>query len=195
MNRIYQGRVTKVEIPDGKNESGKPRWKELPKTEWEHALWNHHQLFQDAVNYYIVALAALADPEHATSRLIKDLRSRVNAAWSEFPRSVGGDARSLRQSIAHWLQLSDEASLEDASEAVLNGNEATPQVRALSLALLLNQCGGESAIQQAAVGICLAFVMRKPNRLMTSVLFPKRRRSEKIGSLSFSMESPVKVDS
>jgi len=52
MNRIYQGRVTKVEIFDGKDSHGKPRWKELPNAEWEEALWQHHQLFQDVVNYY-----------------------------------------------------------------------------------------------------------------------------------------------
>jgi hypothetical protein len=30
MNRIYQGRVSKVEIPDGKDEHGKPKWKNSP---------------------------------------------------------------------------------------------------------------------------------------------------------------------
>ncbi len=43
MNRIYQGRVSKVEIPDGKDE-----WKKLDGG--ESALWQHHQLFQDAGN-------------------------------------------------------------------------------------------------------------------------------------------------
>ena len=83
MNRIYQGHVTKVEIPDAKDGDGKPRWKEMPK--WQDALWEHHKLFQDAVNYYIVALAALADPKHATSRLIKDFRARVSAHGRNFP--------------------------------------------------------------------------------------------------------------
>src|SRR3990172_8651913 len=27
MNRIYQGKVTAVEIPDGKDDQGKPKWK------------------------------------------------------------------------------------------------------------------------------------------------------------------------
>ena len=54
MNRIYQGRVTKVEIPDGKG-----GWEPLP--DWQSALWQHHELFQDAVNYYTLALAAMAE--------------------------------------------------------------------------------------------------------------------------------------
>jgi hypothetical protein len=49
MNRIYQGRVTRVEIPDGKDEQRKPQWKKLDSG--EATLWQHHQLFQDAVNY------------------------------------------------------------------------------------------------------------------------------------------------
>lgn len=59
MNRIYQGRVAKVEIQSGKDPNGKPQWKELP--DWPNALWQHHELFQDAVNYYTLALAAMAE--------------------------------------------------------------------------------------------------------------------------------------
>ncbi len=53
MNRIYQGRVSKVEVQgaDGK-------W--VPLDRWREALWHHHELFQDAVNYYAFALVAQA---------------------------------------------------------------------------------------------------------------------------------------
>jgi hypothetical protein len=113
MNRIYQGKVTAVEIPDGKDEQGKPlifhrdidRARVLTERipalrlkvegeiserakmskeqrdqtqesaelkeyhalraeqgkEWRAALWDHHQLFHDAVNYYAFALAAMAE--------------------------------------------------------------------------------------------------------------------------------------
>jgi hypothetical protein len=47
MNRIYQGRVSKVEIP-------KPGDKEnpcQPLPNWQDILWQHHELFQDAVNF------------------------------------------------------------------------------------------------------------------------------------------------
>ena len=66
MNRIYQGKVTNVEILKGKD--GQPE----PLHNWQDALWQHHQLFQaesdetplscaaNAVNYYTLALAALA---------------------------------------------------------------------------------------------------------------------------------------
>jgi hypothetical protein len=44
MNRIYQGRVTRVEVQDGKG-----GWK--PFDNWQAALWRHHEMFHDAVNY------------------------------------------------------------------------------------------------------------------------------------------------
>ena len=75
MNRIYQGRVTKVEIPNGKDADGKPLWKELPKAEWQQALWHHHQLFQDAVNYYAFALAVMASGIRR-KRMTKEKRNR-----------------------------------------------------------------------------------------------------------------------
>ncbi|MGH9467312.1 MAG: hypothetical protein ACRD1Y_08145, partial [Terriglobales bacterium] len=47
MNRIYQGRVTRLERLDGTR---------LDLS----VLWKHHCIFQDAVNYYFLALAAMA---------------------------------------------------------------------------------------------------------------------------------------
>jgi hypothetical protein len=46
MNRIYQGRVTKVEILNGKGADGEPQ----PLNNWPDALWLHHELFQDVTN-------------------------------------------------------------------------------------------------------------------------------------------------
>ncbi len=60
MNRIYQGKVTKVQtLKPGAKGIGPDDWQDLP--DWQDALWQHHQLFQDAVNYYTLALAALAE--------------------------------------------------------------------------------------------------------------------------------------
>lgn len=55
MNRIYQGRVTRVEILHGKK--AEPQ----PLDGWQEKLWRHHELFQSAVNYYTLALAAMAE--------------------------------------------------------------------------------------------------------------------------------------
>jgi hypothetical protein len=45
MNRIYQGRVTRVEILNGKNTEPKPL------ADWPNKLWRHNELDHDAVNY------------------------------------------------------------------------------------------------------------------------------------------------
>lgn len=60
MNRIYQGKVTAVEILDGKEPKPFDSDPKQAKEKWQAALWQHHQLFQDAVNYYTLALAAMA---------------------------------------------------------------------------------------------------------------------------------------
>ncbi|MBE7495488.1 MAG: hypothetical protein HS117_11110 [Verrucomicrobiaceae bacterium] len=59
MNRIYQGRVTKVQVPapaSANDEDGRKKEKKGEKNDWidlpegEAVLWRHHELFQDAVN-------------------------------------------------------------------------------------------------------------------------------------------------
>lgn len=83
MNRIYQGRVTSVEVL----KSGtKNEWEPLP--DWQSALWQHHELFQDAVNYYTLALAALAEG------LTRDTAQGAAAlAWREQVRENWLDGR------------------------------------------------------------------------------------------------------
>jgi hypothetical protein len=46
LKRIYQGCVSNVKIPTGNTENP---WR--PLDDWKSALWQHHELFQDAVNF------------------------------------------------------------------------------------------------------------------------------------------------
>ncbi|HEX5221792.1 MAG TPA: hypothetical protein VFZ59_19665 [Verrucomicrobiae bacterium] len=53
MNRIYQGRVSNVEILSGNKDNPWQPFDPDPKVarqKWQEALWQHHQLFQDALN-------------------------------------------------------------------------------------------------------------------------------------------------
>src|SRR5690606_6394948 len=43
-------------------------------------------------------------------------------------------------------------TIDEAYDAIMEGNTASPAARSLALALLLNRCGGESAIQQGGRG-------------------------------------------
>lgn len=143
MNRIYQGRVSKIQISNAK---GVFENAPLGNTE-SCVLWRHHCIFQDAVNYYLVALGSLAD-SNSDNRVVRDLRARLAESWEKFPRDLNG-ASSLRDSLRRSLpNLKETATLQEAFDYILAGNETTTDVRTLSLILILSKCGGDAAIQQ-----------------------------------------------
>lgn len=61
LNRIYQGRVSDVEF-DRAIGKAVDDWQPAPGG--DENLWRHHELFQDAINYYLVGLLALASREN-----------------------------------------------------------------------------------------------------------------------------------
>lgn len=147
MNRIYQGRVTKVEVPDGKDEDGKQKWKPRSDCDWQSALWRHHELFQDAVNYYTVAIPSLGFTDQ--SRLTA-LRRLFADAWEEvekqgerrdglcqsFKRIMGMDAPPALADVVKWfVEPLDKAGVE-------------PRARELAGESLLHDLGGPGSIQQ-----------------------------------------------
>ncbi len=150
MNRIYQGRVSKVEIPDGKDQQSKPLDLDV--------LWRHHELFQDAVNYYLVCLLSLATD--AESEMAK-LRERVTKegtetyVWGSF-RKRGVTRQGMQKSIAQYLTPgNDSPTFDQAASAVLAGNTiaGTAQGRATlaaGLRQLLSKCTGGSGCRNAA---------------------------------------------
>ena len=165
MNRIYQGKVAAVEIPDGKDEQGKPfifhsdiarakllaeripllrskvddemkarskmsqgQRQQKPESkdlqeyralraeqerEWQNAVWQHHELFQDAVNYYTLAIVALGSglpDDHPITKL----RERMRTAWDEFPKKTPTPAISLGQSLRQYLGSDAKMTFDDA---------------------------------------------------------------------------------
>ena len=143
MNRIYQGRVSKVEVL---NSDGSYATTSIGSPDCC-PIWHHHCIFQDAVNYYLTALGSLADAG-TDNRVIQDLRVRLGDSWEKFPRGQYG-ASSLRDSLRRSLpELKEDATLQEAFNLILKGNEAAGNVRTLALALILAKCGGDAAIQQ-----------------------------------------------
>ncbi|MCX6969221.1 MAG: type V CRISPR-associated protein Cas12b [Verrucomicrobia bacterium] len=155
MNRIYQGRVNNVQIL--KSGVAKPKtpddWKDLsddPKEArrlGEELLWNHHQLFQDAVNYYIVALTSLgSSPE---SKLTK-LRGLLGNVWTGFDKK-GQRRQGMRDSLQRAWQLAEPPTLEDAIKSFqepLKKDGTSSNVAEKAGEFLLYTLGGEAAIQQ-----------------------------------------------
>jgi hypothetical protein len=141
MNRIYQGRVIKVEIIDRKTDEAT-----LPEN-WQDVLWDHHVLFQDAVNYYIVALAALgSSPESKLTRL----RELLKPVWEGFDKK-GQRRQGMSDSLQRAWQLEQPPTLMESVERFKKtlADDSIPATTAEKAAeYLLFKLGGDAAIQQ-----------------------------------------------
>lgn len=147
INRIYQGRITKVELLGQKKSEVV---EELPKEKGAQLLWDFHELFQDAVNYYLVCLMALAsDLENP----VKKIRNRVDGNDSEYnvwkPFRRKGQKRKGMRDVARYFGLDPEtATLDECCAKALEGNDSKPELLDLALQELLHFCGGDGKIQQ-----------------------------------------------
>lgn len=156
MNRIYQARLSGLEICRNGADFDAAPFGVLENC----PIWAHHQLFQDAVNYYLVSLAALSSYD-SQNRVIRDLRSRLTDWWE----ATGEDGRECLRASIRRVQphLPESASIGDAFEMILEGSQASATERLLALELLLSKCGGESAIQQGGRGYFPRFCDPKCN--------------------------------
>jgi hypothetical protein len=150
MIRIYQGKVTGVEIYDPANQDHP--WKAFDpdpkraKGKWEDALWRHHELFQDAVNYYTLALAAMAkglQPDSPKGKAVLAWREQVRDSWLRARRkAVRFSGPHVR--LAGWLGVNsaetDAGKAFDLSAAALLKNSpATAAAHAKALLQMLEE--------------------------------------------------------
>ena len=164
MNRIYQGRVSKVELL-------KEKTKEVERTcspaERDQLLWDFHELFQDAVNYYSLVFAAMAEalpPKHS----MRKLRERIISQWEEFPRPFLG-AVSMQKSICHLLDCKSDASFEECVRALKL--DAPKEVLAKALDEVVEELEKTNGdIQKTGRGMLPMFVSKK-----TGATFPREK--------------------
>lgn len=151
VNRIYQGRVTHIDLLADKAKKGEdPLVRECSKEESTRLLWDFHELFQDAINYYLVCLMALAT---AHDNPIFKIRERVDGSdpehnvWNPFRRK--GQKRRGMRTVASYVGLDPEsATLADCCAKVLEGNDSPPDLLDAALRELLQFCDGDGKIQQ-----------------------------------------------
>lgn len=141
MNRIYQGRVSSVQIP---KPGVKNEWEPLPN--WQDALWQHHELFQDAVNYYTLALAALAEgltPDTAQGAAALAWRAQVRENWRDGRRRAmryDGPHKRLALLLGVDACITNEhAAFDVSAQAILRTNGSSPKQRAAALLQLLEE--------------------------------------------------------
>jgi hypothetical protein len=150
--RLYQGRIARAEAlghPAGRRRkaagSPSPKAPPSPPVALEE-VWAHHALFQDAVNYYLVALAALAAP--GGDAPMSGLRQRMADCWEPFTRGPRR-FRGLRASLEPYLPAGDCAKgIEPAFRAILAGNPVSPEILAKAVNSLASDLTGPSAVQQ-----------------------------------------------
>ena len=117
LTRIYQGRVNQVRCAN----------KELSFDEGQDILWKHHELYQDAVNYYLVALAGMADPKQEKSPCAK-FRAAMEKTWDGFGRN-GVSRPGMKESLARTLQCDvDKLTFQDAVNKILRDNQTSIEV-------------------------------------------------------------------
>jgi hypothetical protein len=144
MNRIYFGKACLVEIPSGRDDSGKPTWKKLD--DWQRDLWRHHELFQDAVNYYTLALAAMAaglQPDSPKGKAALAWREQVRSAWIKAKRKAvnfPGPHSRLAKLLAVNSQEGDAGKAFDlCAKALLKSSPATVEALAKALLQMLDE--------------------------------------------------------
>ena len=154
MNRIYQGRVTSVQISntDPTTKAITP-WmplapdSKLAREQGEAALWDHHVLFQDAVNYYIVALASLGfSPNSKLTRL----RELLTPVWESFDKK-GNRRKGMGESLQRAWQLEKPPMLNEAVAKFrqpLQEHNVDPSEMELAGESLAQDLGGDGSIQQ-----------------------------------------------
>ena len=159
INRIYQGRVTCVDIlGSGKQGKNEEEWQ--PLDDWETRLWDHHAFFQDAVNYYVMALLALATdtPECKLWPIRSSLAEVDNNGlftdrhvWTQVRRR-GVIRTGMRESVASYLGLDPKTTTpEKCYKTILKGNKSDPSILDKALKQLLDACqGGDGKIRDAA---------------------------------------------
>ncbi|MBU6399111.1 MAG: hypothetical protein KGS61_02235, partial [Verrucomicrobia bacterium] len=145
LKRIYQGKVSEVQIPDAKGE-----WKKLD--DGESALWQHHQLFQDAVNYYSVCLAALADGAPGwAGEYAAQVQGTEKGKWDDFTKK-GEKRNGLRKSLARTLGIPEQdASFLVCRSRILAGCEAPKDLLHQVVQELFPEKKGRGTIQHAGV--------------------------------------------
>ena len=112
INRIYQGRIINAEFEDDdlrQNAQYSPY----------DAIYDTHRLFQDAVNYHIVALAGMCQGKAVP--IAAEFEARIKSIWTDKPKNAFL-AETMQDSLARTLNLT-APSYEEVIDVIYHGIE------------------------------------------------------------------------
>lgn len=138
MNRIYQGRVTKVlpskkkpQEPTGERPSNPPSSDSENglKTNGVKTLWQLHSLFQDGVNYYLAAFAAMI-ADDCRDESLRAFKKSVRDCWSLYSGRQGKWKMPFAK-VCHAIGSDCKADFETFAAALFakTANQAGPERR------------------------------------------------------------------
>lgn len=132
LSRIYQGRAITCKDTNDK-----------PIDNFEEILLTHHQLFQDAVNYYLCALVAMSKSEDKIFGRIQEQLVRV---WNDFYKN-GSKREGIKHSI--YRIYKDERILDSvngfhyAKDLILEYTTVQPEILQAALNHIAEKCKGD----------------------------------------------------
>lgn len=129
MNRIYQGRVTNVEIPDGNDGTWKPFDPDpkIARDKWQEFLWHLHEMFQNDVNYLLAAFAAQV-PDECEDEIWRDYRAAIERSWELYTGRQGTWERPFKNACV-LVGCKEDASFNEFRRKLnsLTGSRASPK--------------------------------------------------------------------
>ncbi len=137
LNRIYQGRVNHVYIFD-ENQN------QVSVDNGDDLLFVHHELYQDAINYYLVALAAMA--LDSKDSLFGKFKMQIRAVWNDFYRNGQlrpGLKHSLIRSLGHAAELNTSNGADIAMNLILEDGGIPSEILNAALEHLAEKCTGD----------------------------------------------------
>jgi len=143
--RIYQGRVSRMREVVSEKKSGV----ELGEVMGKDSLFKFHELWSDAVNYYLLTIGAMV--RGSQEARLKNFVLRLSECWKPYPKK-GAHYEGLRSMMGRYFAVTNETSFEEACDLILanEGEEISQEVYQLAGESLLQDLGGEGKIQQGS---------------------------------------------
>lgn len=135
--RIYQGRILSAQYDSTSNSTF-----DTPAID---ALLETFNLFQGAVNYHLVALAGMADPNMVG--YAAQFRKQIEMIWTQHPRN-NLQSITLQQSVTKTLNIPTDSSFEEAVNEIFRNTNRRELLPYVLHYITERTSAGDGAIQQ-----------------------------------------------